>query len=107
MEPSESVFDPRSRRKGRNQLNQKDLCELRKTCAKLGSGVRFGIRFDLEKTCSLKDCHECEGPAHRRKCRSFVFRPHYDVKLELEPKTPDHVRFICCLELSLIERLLE
>jgi hypothetical protein len=83
-EPLPSAFDIRSQNKNKSVLMARNLCQLRKTCAKLGSGVRFGVRFDLERTCGL-ECDHCTGSIHRRKCRIFTFRPHYDVKLERKP----------------------
>ncbi|OJA13790.1 hypothetical protein AZE42_00523 [Rhizopogon vesiculosus] len=52
-----------------------------KTCAKLGSGVRFGVGAILERSCSSQDCTSCIGSSFDRHCRFFTFRPHYDVRL--------------------------
>ncbi|KAG2152335.1 golgi-body localization protein domain-containing protein [Suillus cothurnatus] len=61
-----------------------------KTCAKLGSGVRFGVGVILERSCSSEDCTSCSpGSSFDRQCRFFTFRPHYDVQLAT-PKTDTH-----------------
>ncbi|KAG2156152.1 golgi-body localization protein domain-containing protein [Suillus clintonianus] len=52
-----------------------------KTCAKLGSGVRFGVGVILERSCSSEDCTSCAGSSFDRHCRFFTFRPHHDVQL--------------------------
>ncbi|KAG2042334.1 golgi-body localization protein domain-containing protein [Suillus americanus] len=53
-----------------------------KTCAKLGSGVRFGVGVILERSCSSEDCTSCcPGSSFDRHCRFFTFRPHHDVQL--------------------------
>jgi hypothetical protein len=58
-----------------------------KICAKLRSGVRFGIGFVLERSCG-EDCLKCSGTAFQRHCRHFDFRPHYEVTLEKKRRTP-------------------
>ncbi|KAF9464454.1 golgi-body localization protein domain-containing protein [Collybia nuda] len=60
----------------------------RKICAKLRSGVRFGIGFALERTCSVDCALGCTGTSFQRKCRHFNFRPHYEVILEKKPAVP-------------------
>ncbi|KAG1768119.1 golgi-body localization protein domain-containing protein [Suillus occidentalis] len=53
-----------------------------KTCAKLGSGVRFGVGAILERSCSSEDCTSCcPSSSFDRHCRFFTFRPHHDVQL--------------------------
>ncbi|RDB22829.1 hypothetical protein Hypma_010076 [Hypsizygus marmoreus] len=59
----------------------------RKICAKLRSGVRFGVGFVLERACG-DECHECSGSAFHRKCRHFDFLPHYRVRLEKKTGVP-------------------
>jgi hypothetical protein len=59
----------------------------KKICAKLRSGVRFGIGFVLERSCG-EECLKCSGTAFQRQCRHFNFRPHYEVKLEKKPRIP-------------------
>ncbi|KAG0709732.1 golgi-body localization protein domain-containing protein [Suillus ampliporus] len=59
-----------------------------KTCAKLGSGVRFGVGAILERSCSSEDCTSCVGSSFDRHCRLFTFRPHYDVQLVTHPQRP-------------------
>ncbi|KAF5387705.1 hypothetical protein D9615_000498 [Tricholomella constricta] len=59
----------------------------RKICAKLRSGVRFGIGFVLERACG-SECPGCFGPAFHRKCRHFNFLPHYKVRLEKKAVIP-------------------
>ncbi|KAG2367288.1 golgi-body localization protein domain-containing protein [Suillus spraguei] len=64
-----------------------------KTCAKLGSGVRFGVGVILERSCSSEDCTSCcPSSPFDRHCRFFTFRPHYDVQLvttrtDIRPQT--------------------
>ncbi|GBE79683.1 predicted protein [Sparassis crispa] len=60
----------------------------RKVCAKLSSGVRFGVGFVLERACG-PECDRCTGTPFHRKCRMFHFLPHYDVKLEQKSVTPE------------------
>uniref|UniRef100_A0A8H7Y1A7 Uncharacterized protein n=1 Tax=Psilocybe cubensis TaxID=181762 RepID=A0A8H7Y1A7_PSICU len=62
-----------------------------KVCARLTSGVRFGIGFVLERSCG-PDCpyENCAGSPFHRKCRYFSFRPHFDVKLEMKPSPPSY-----------------
>ncbi|KZT74332.1 hypothetical protein DAEQUDRAFT_761200 [Daedalea quercina L-15889] len=67
--------------------NPKRLREA-KVCAKLSSGVRFGIGFVLERACG-PECPTCTGKPFDRKCRLFTFRPHYDVKLETKEVVPE------------------
>ncbi|KAG2141789.1 golgi-body localization protein domain-containing protein [Suillus bovinus] len=53
-----------------------------KTCAKLGSGVCFGVGVILERSCSSEDCTSCcPGSSFDRHCRFFTFRPHHEVQL--------------------------
>ncbi|KDR83645.1 hypothetical protein GALMADRAFT_235956 [Galerina marginata CBS 339.88] len=70
----------------RNESSQKDKPFL-KVCARLTSGVRYGIGFILERACG-PECLYCMGSTFHRKCRYFSFRPHYDVKLEKKPSMP-------------------
>ena len=87
-DPSLSSIPPKSNARGR-MPGRRNICELLKTCAKLSSGVRFGVRFDLERSCG-SECVECgDLPAFKRKCRHFTFRPHYDVVLETKQSHPD------------------
>ena len=87
-DPSLPSVPPRDEAIGGN-LGSRDICELRKTCAKLSSGVRFGVRFGLERSCG-SECKDCgDLPAFRRKCRHFAFRPHYDVVLEAKDSHPE------------------
>ncbi|KAG1855096.1 hypothetical protein C8R48DRAFT_776498 [Suillus tomentosus] len=61
-----------------------------KTCAKLGSGVRFGVGVILERSCSTEDCTSCcLGSSFDRHCRFFTFRPHHEVQLTTT-KTDKH-----------------
>ncbi|KAF8913997.1 golgi-body localization protein domain-containing protein [Gymnopilus junonius] len=59
----------------------------KKICARLSSGVRYGVGFVLERTCG-PECLFCTGAPFQRKCRFFSFRPHYEVKLEKKPSSP-------------------
>lgn len=59
-----------------------------KVCAKLSSGVRFGIGFVLERACG-PECTTCTGKSFDRKCRLYTFRPHYDVRLETKVSVPE------------------
>lgn len=87
-DPSLASVPSRGQASGENRNPQKN-CELRKICAKLSSGVRFGVRFDLERSCG-SECQDCgDLPAFRRKCRHFTFRPHYDVALEVKQNNPE------------------
>lgn len=73
-----------------------------KVCARLSSGVRYGIGFVLERSCG-PDCPYCEGSPFHRKCRYFSFRPHFDVKLEIKPSPPSFkVRYASSLTTLLI-----
>ena len=98
-DPSLSSTPPKGKAKGRN-IGSQHICELRKTIAKLSSGVRFGVRFDLERSCG-SECKDCgDLPAFKRKCRHFTFRPHYDVALETKKSHPERKvgrRFPCDL----------
>ncbi|KAH7921808.1 hypothetical protein BV22DRAFT_1114199 [Leucogyrophana mollusca] len=58
-----------------------------KTCAKLSSGVRFGVGVVLERSCG-PECASCIGTSFDRLCRFFSFRPHYDVKLMKKVEPP-------------------
>ncbi|KAF9569300.1 hypothetical protein CPC08DRAFT_812902 [Agrocybe pediades] len=58
-----------------------------KICARLSSGVRFGIGFVLERSCGL-ECSFCTGSPFHRKCRYFSFDPHYRVRLEKKSSPP-------------------
>lgn len=58
-----------------------------KVCATIKSGVRFGIGFELERTCDTT-CTSCSGAPFYRKCRRFHFVPHHTVKLELKDEPP-------------------
>ena len=57
-------------------------------CARLSSGVRYGIGFVVERSCG-SECVHCDGTAFSRKCRYFSFRPHYNVILEKKLSVPD------------------
>lgn len=59
-----------------------------KVCAKLSSGVRFGVGFVLERSCG-PECDGCSGKPFDRKCRFFNFRPHYEVKLGTKMEIPE------------------
>ena len=86
-DPSLSSVPPKDARSGKS--GHRNTCELRKICAKLSSGVRFGVRFDLERSCG-SECQGCgDLPAFKRKCRHFTFRPHYDVVLETKESHPE------------------
>ena len=61
----------------------------RKICAKVTSGVRFGVGFVVERACGT-ECHSCKGTPFERKCRFFDFRPHYNVRLEQKAGKPEH-----------------
>jgi len=69
-----------------------------KICARLSSGVRFGIGIVLERSCGL-ECSFCTGNSFHRKCRYFSFRPHYRVKLE-KKKFPPTLKVRICLHVS-------
>ena len=87
-DPSLSSVPPRDNARGGKSGHQ-NVCELRKICAKLSSGVRFGVRFDLERSCG-SECEDCgDLPAFKRKCRHFTFRPHYDVVLKTKQSHPE------------------
>lgn len=87
-DPSFSSAPPKGHSRSRKS-GRRSVCELRKTCAKLSSGVRFGVRFDLERSCG-SECQNCgDLPAFKRKCRFFTFRPHYDVVLETKQSHPE------------------
>jgi hypothetical protein len=69
-----------------------DLKAFKKVCAKLQSGVRFGVGFAFERTCGPQ-CHSCSGSAFDRRCRFFNFTQHHQVVLELKKRVPvRHVR---------------
>lgn len=57
-------------------------------CAKLRSGVCFGVGFVLERACG-PECDQCSGKPFDRQCRLFKFKPHYDVKLEYKDTVPE------------------
>ncbi|KAK7470536.1 Protein SABRE [Stygiomarasmius scandens] len=59
----------------------------RKTCAKLTSGVRFGVGFVFERTCG-PSCSTCKGSSFDRQCRYFDFKPHYEVRMEKKKRVP-------------------
>ncbi|KAF8812536.1 hypothetical protein BYT27DRAFT_7182979 [Phlegmacium glaucopus] len=59
-----------------------------KVCARLSSGVRFGVGFVVERSCG-PECLQCDGTAFHRKCRHFSFLPHYNVILEKKLSIPD------------------
>ncbi|OCH92936.1 hypothetical protein OBBRIDRAFT_802282 [Obba rivulosa] len=71
---------PPARRKGARRYQ--------KVCAKVTSGVCFGVGFVLERTCG-PECTKCTGNAFQRQCRFFKFRPHYTVKLEKKERVPE------------------
>jgi hypothetical protein len=87
-DPSLSSVPPKDTARG-GKHGSRAACELRKVCAKLASGVRFGVRFDLERSCG-SECKDCgDLPAFKRKCRHFDFRPHYKVVLETKQSQPE------------------
>ncbi|KAI0750742.1 golgi-body localization protein domain-containing protein [Daedaleopsis nitida] len=57
-------------------------------CAKLRSGVCFGVGLVLERACG-PECTRCSGKPFDRSCRLFDFKPHHDVKLEEKDHRPD------------------
>ncbi|KAF5344064.1 hypothetical protein D9758_008855 [Tetrapyrgos nigripes] len=59
----------------------------RKICAKLSSGVRFGVGFVFERTCG-PSCPTCYGTSFNRQCRYFDFKPHHEVKMDLKHDIP-------------------
>ncbi|KAF9055459.1 hypothetical protein BDZ89DRAFT_1056032 [Hymenopellis radicata] len=59
----------------------------KKVCAKVTSGVRFGVGFAFERTCGA-ECRSCAGTPFQRRCRFFDFRPHYGVRLERKDSQP-------------------
>ena len=59
----------------------------RKICAKVVSGVRFGLGCVLERSCGA-ECQRCTGKPSHRQCRFFDFRPHYEVVLERKSSEP-------------------
>ncbi|THV08447.1 hypothetical protein K435DRAFT_11362 [Dendrothele bispora CBS 962.96] len=61
--------------------------EFRKTCAKLSSGVCFGVGFVFERSCG-PSCPTCRGTPFNRQCRYFDFKPHYEVKMEKKNHIP-------------------
>lgn len=70
------------------KLPRKYPSSVRKICAKFLSGVKFGLGFALERSCGT-NCHSCTGSPFHRQCRFFDFKPHYLVRLEKKPGTPD------------------
>ena len=71
--------------------------KFRKVCAKLRSGVQFGIGAVLERACG-EECKTCSGTAFHRACRFFDFKPHYAVKLEKKQSLPgSKVRLAYCV----------
>ncbi|KZT12507.1 uncharacterized protein LAESUDRAFT_638973 [Laetiporus sulphureus 93-53] len=60
-----------------------------KVCAKLSSGVRFGVGCVLEHSCG-PECPKCSGKPFDRDCRFFDFRPHYSVKPENKQRRPEY-----------------
>ncbi|KAF9226562.1 hypothetical protein BS17DRAFT_728145 [Gyrodon lividus] len=52
-----------------------------KICAKLSSGVRFGVGTAFERTCIEVECNKCTGSSFDRDCRFFHFRSHCGVQL--------------------------
>jgi hypothetical protein len=61
--------------------------QVRKVCAKLNSGVRFGVGLTLERSCG-PECASCDGTPFHRSCRFYDFRPHYQVRLEKKATKP-------------------
>lgn len=61
----------------------------KKICAKVLSGVRFGVGLVLERSCGYDCQRHCSGSAFHRKCRFFDFKPHYNVKLEKKNVAPE------------------
>ncbi|KAF7292415.1 hypothetical protein HMN09_01225600 [Mycena chlorophos] len=77
---------PKTKRKRRAEAEKPR--PFAKICAKLGSGVCFGVGFVMERACG-PECDACTGAAFHRKCRFYDFRPHYDVKLEKKARVPE------------------
>ena len=64
-----------------------------KVLAKLDGGVRVGVGFSFERSCR-QDCKQCPSSASpfHRQCRTFTFKPHYQVALTAHPEqSPDWV----------------
>ncbi|KAI0081718.1 hypothetical protein K474DRAFT_1133165 [Panus rudis PR-1116 ss-1] len=68
--------------------SQKQFPRYQKVCAKLTSGVRFGVGIALERSCG-PECPDCHGRPFQRRCRLFTFRPHYEVMLERKHTKPE------------------
>ncbi|KAJ6628726.1 golgi-body localization protein domain-containing protein [Mycena sp. CBHHK59/15] len=85
--PDFSSLIPKAKRKRRQHAQAGNARPFQKICAKFRSGVRFGIGFVMERSCGT-ECSTCSGSPFHRKCRLFIFRPHYDVKLQKKPHIP-------------------
>ncbi|KAG9218974.1 hypothetical protein CCMSSC00406_0001384 [Pleurotus cornucopiae] len=75
-------------RLGPNLQNGAPSYRFQKVCAKLVSGVRFGVGCRLERACGF-ECPVCSGAAFDRQCRFFDFLPHYAVKLGRKAQPPE------------------
>ncbi|KAF7301766.1 hypothetical protein MIND_00742200 [Mycena indigotica] len=84
--PDFSYLLPKTKRKRRREGEK--VRPFTKICAKLGSGVCFGVGFVMERACG-PECDTCRGAAFYRKCRFYDFRPHYDVKLQKKSGVPE------------------
>ncbi|KAJ6515787.1 golgi-body localization protein domain-containing protein [Mycena sanguinolenta] len=85
--PDFSHLMPKSKRKPRAQGEADKPRPFQKICAKFRSGVRFGLGFVMERSCG-PECLACSGTPFQRKCRFFDFLPHYDIKLQKQPRVP-------------------
>ncbi|KIL00625.1 hypothetical protein PAXRUDRAFT_821523 [Paxillus rubicundulus Ve08.2h10] len=61
-----------------------------KICAKLSSGVRFGVGTVFERTCGV-ECNKCTGSSFDRGCRFFHFRSHHSVQLVKTETSKDQI----------------
>ncbi|KAF7331891.1 hypothetical protein MKEN_00069400 [Mycena kentingensis (nom. inval.)] len=86
--PDFSHLLPKTKRKRRREGEPDRSRAFKKICAKLRSGVCFGVGFVLERACG-SECSSCSGSAFHRKCRFFDFRPHYQVQLEKKSRVPE------------------
>ncbi|KAF8845847.1 hypothetical protein BDN67DRAFT_961498 [Paxillus ammoniavirescens] len=62
-----------------------------KICAKLSSGVRFGVGTAFERACGGVECDKCTGSSFDRGCRFFHFRSHHSVQLVKTETSNDQV----------------
>ncbi|KAJ7068375.1 golgi-body localization protein domain-containing protein [Mycena amicta] len=86
--PDFSHLLPKTKRKRRRDGDSEKIRPFAKICAKLRSGVCFGVGFVMERACG-PECTKCSGSPFHRNCRFYDFRPHYDVKLEKKPRVPE------------------